>query len=291
MSSFTILPVSGSELAHFRLFMKDEEFRKAKSDGNICLGAYKFSCPAGYIRITKEPDCISVGYIFVAEVYRRKGLGRDLLEYVTKLYADEHTENMKIKYFRNEYEDRKSLEYFLENTGWSEPEVLERICITDRRILRAPWIRRAKIPDGFKVYLWHTTDASLREFLKNDPEREDWEKDNLSPFNEQSRDYIPQLSFCIVKDDYIIGWLITTEARPGIARYGNLYIRREYRGLGLSFALLSKAFAIQDKELPEYPEGIWKYSTRNTERVNFNTRRMAPYVKEIHHHLQRTKPV
>ena len=286
---FEISRIEKKDIENFRIFLTDNEYREAVDtfDRSEIYGAFKFFIPVGYLRIFKKyKDRYCLNYLFVAKKHRKNGLGDLFIRKTLEILNRDNITELLTEYTTvPEYD--KPVDKLLDKHGFSDPELLSGICYTDRRILRSPWLRRARIPEKYKVIQWDKVEKNIKERLKVDHEKEDWENDNLSPFNDENKDYIPQLSFCILDDDNVLGWIITTLANKETTRYGNIYIRKKYRGNGYSFALLYKALLKQDELFPDIPYGLWRFPANNQERVNFNNRRMGSYLISLKHKVER----
>ncbi|MGM0607903.1 MAG: GNAT family N-acetyltransferase [Candidatus Muiribacteriota bacterium] len=278
---FSIYEISKSKIKDFELFLTSGEFEDSLNfyKDSFVIGVYLLNKPVGYLRLyVNKYNELWIMYIYVLKKYRRKKVGTLLINKALETYRENNFNKLHIIYNKLS-ESNPPIEKFFDFFKFSKPEFVKGICLTDRRILKSPRLKRAKIPEKLKVLRWGEVSNNLKAKLKNDSEKDDWEQDNLSPFNKESLNYIAEISFAVLKNDKIIGWLIATKAGDETLRYGNIYLRKQYRGKGISFALLYKAIKFQVENLPEFPYGIWTFDVKNQERVNFNLKRMLPYVK------------
>jgi GNAT superfamily N-acetyltransferase len=291
MDDFEVIFLQKDNISEFLCLMTDHEFEQAVTNNDICVGARIFGVPAGFGRLSfRNENTVVLSYLFVSPKYRRKGLGKKILDKLMKNEFVKDFSDICVEY-RMEKGKINSVDCFLAELGFNNKRIVSVICRTDFRILDAEWFRSVRIPENFRIVKWSELDSSLKEKLKQDPERHDWENLRLSPFSQDCRDYFDLNSIAILDGDNIIGWNITTKINEKTVRYSNLYVRPKYTKLGYSIALLHKAISIQKKYRPDMDCGLWCAWAENRQMVNFITRRMSPHVDYIKYEYRREKKI
>jgi len=288
LSDFEIFYIDKRNLTEFSVLMTDNEFDIALKNNDIYVGARIFGIPVAYSRISfRNSDTAVISYLFVVAKYRRRGLATQILHEILQNNSIKFVNKFLVEY-RKEKNKHSAIEIFLENNGFCDKKLISVVCRTDFRILDAKWFDKVSIPEKFKVVKWSEVEDDLKENLCNDSQKDDWERLRLSPFSDDCKDYFDLNSLCIIYENNIIGWNITTKINEKTIRYSNLYVRSKYKKLGYSIALLGQAIKIQQKYRPDMDCGLWCASAENRQMVNFITRRMFPYVDYIKYEYRMT---
>jgi GNAT superfamily N-acetyltransferase len=96
------------------------------------------------------------------------------------------------------------------------------------------------------------------------------------------------LSETLRERDEVIGWSIVEKLSPSCISYSSLFVRPEYRSIGVGIHLLAASInrQIVDKSVSQ---GLFIVLQENTAMVKFMTRHLSPYLTSINTYWKSSK--
>lgn len=165
--------------------------------------------------------------ILVQTAYRNAGWGRRLLAETATALTVQGALGLAMTY--TEGPATPALEAVLRHCGWQPPIVRMVTCKVYREdILRAPWMRDARLANGFTLFAWRDLTPAERQWIIDHEGAPGWHTPDLSPFKDEAH-YDPITSIGLRWHGEIAGWLVTHRVVPDSVRYTNLFVRAEFR--------------------------------------------------------------
>lgn len=216
-----------------------------------------------------EPDC------------RRQGLaGRLLAAIEAAARARGHGQ------LHGSYATRRDttaqLEHLLARHGWQAP-VTEMLAFRSgpAQVADAPWMKPLKL--GPRDRIVDLVDVSL-EALVSEP----WIPADLRPWA-QEPGWDPRTSVALLRDDAVVGWLVTHRLDPRTLRYTCSYVRPDLQKRGRVLLLYQEVVA--RSRVLDLPVAIWTVPVRHEGMRAFGERWMAPYADATWEHRSTSKPL
>ena len=213
--------------------------------------------------------------LFVAESYRHRGIGTDLLKRLEGELRNQGCAALEMVYSSG-HSWTTPLERILERDGWWGPEVRHLICIGKQRDLAPPWLRRRSALAGFEIVSWSAITEQDRKILLADQERQPWYPQTLTPLmDEQTVDQATSL--CLRHHGEIAGWLISQRVTANTIGCRSLFVRTELRHHGCGLRLAAEA--IHRQSIHHGPDSFFTFaaSVNNAPMMRF-AHRLEPYL-------------
>lgn len=218
--------------------------------------------------------------VFVAEPFRRRGIGTALFGYIKKSLEKEGCRIFGFDYpcdspFTPIYDK------ILHHLHWSVPTLYFVGCHYRVAEFNPPWFQKSypPFPKSIKIFPWSELKDHERELIERQIRQETFPA-LFSPFREESKIELLN-SLGIRKGDQVIGWMITHRIDAETIRYTTLYIAEEYRLTHYAIALLIRAIKLQQSS--SVPLSLFEVNIRLTEPAwwRFVKRRLMPYADRI----------
>lgn len=252
-------------------------------NGPIAAVAARAEEPVGLAlaEIAPEGDTATVLSLFVADAFRRRGIGTQLLRQLEDELRRRGV-HQAVQVFASEKASTPALEKLLDRRGWGVARPRMFLCQARRQALLAlrdrPLLRRRPFPPGYTVIPWREVTAQERQRVGS------WLESGLAPayvnpFREEEKQDAAT-SLALRHQGELVGWLITHRIAPETLRFTNLFVREDtIKGLGMQLAveMLHRHF-----ETATGPEGevCWAFYG-GTPLVEFFQRRVMPLLPEV----------
>ena len=244
----------------------------------IAVGVALQGQPVGLVLV----ECLKDRYqanilsLVVAPGHRQQGIGTALLIQIEKMLTAASCQQIDFVYDLNL--TTPIIERMLKQQNWTPASAYSLQCLTNlETIEQAPFLNRYTFPQKFTLFPWsELTDLERskidrRENGLNYP-------DELCPFR-VGRIEAPS-SIGVRDRDEVIGWSIVEQLTPNCVSYSSLFVRPEYRSIGLGLHLLVASInrQIVDKSVTF---GLFLILQENIAMTKFMTRHLAPYLTAI----------
>jgi GNAT superfamily N-acetyltransferase len=166
--------------------------------------------------------------IFVDPRVRRRGIGFGLMKATTEFIAHDGFSSIRSVYMTGK-PNIVAVEKIFWMQGWCPPDARMIVLrITTEDFERLPFWEWPGLRTPFRSELWiDVTDAAL-DALRRDDESEPWIPDDLKPWRVPKERCHPETSMALLRDDDVVGWVLTEKVGPDLLRYTNSYIRPEF---------------------------------------------------------------
>jgi GNAT superfamily N-acetyltransferase len=244
----------------------------------IAIGAAFQGQPVGlvlveYLKDRKRADILS---LVVAPEHRQQGIGTALLIQIEQLLTGSGCQQIDFIYPLNLM--TPIIERMLDRQNWSPASAHSLRCLTNlETIEQAPFLNRYTFPQKFTIFPW----SELPDLERSKIEQKDNGlnyPDELCPFR-SGRIEAPS-SIGVRERDEVIGWSIVEQLSPNCVGYSSLFVKPEYRSIGLGLHLLVASInrQIVDRSVTG---GLFIVLQENAAMTKFMTRHLAPYLTEI----------
>lgn len=219
------------------------------SSGNvIALGLSVNGEPIGLGLARVLPEAKSeILSVFVTKQYRSQGLGAELLSQLEQVLRDRRCTGSQTVYMTGT-PSAPIVEHLLLKAGWTPPQRSLVIFRFDRRILTAPWLRRARIRPPYEVIPWTEVQEQELERVRIRQQSQASIPDYLLPF-EQDNSFHSEISVGLRFNGELIGWMIGHLIAPNTVRYTKLFVDGKFEGGLLAMAFIGEAIRRQVREL------------------------------------------
>ncbi|MEW5726141.1 MAG: GNAT family N-acetyltransferase, partial [Thermodesulfobacteriota bacterium] len=140
------------------------------------------------------------------------------------------------------------------------------------RMKGLPWVESPEAPEGCQVFSWRDWRPEERRRIEEDiirgliPTR-------LTPFQEE-RLIEPEISLGVRCRGEVAGWIVVHRVKPDTTQVGALFVRPEYRGLGLGRLMSGTSMNRQIKA--RLPHRILMVEIENEEMLHIQRRHNQP---------------
>jgi len=227
-------------------------------------------------RYEKRAELLSVA---VAKGHRRQGIASRLLGRLLQYCQQEGIEELKVA-FRHDLANVDAVKALLVRNGWSEPlECTEIGSLGVRQgvVGLQKYAARFPVSHSAQVISWAETSPEQRAELEVDLENP-WYPKNLAPSRFQSPISDHTLSFAILAEGRIIGWILATVEllEPPQVDFCCAYVHPDWQRRGAFMWLLARsAEAILAKH--ERFVASWTVAEIRPQTRQFVRRRLAPF--------------
>ncbi len=247
----------------------------------IAVGAYFFGQPAGLALAQYYPESGSANFLSVSVTpsHRGNGLGAALLESLEDLAARCGSRQAFLTY-RTGPAGNPALERLLFKRGWSPPSVAWYYFLTSRKIAQAPWLQQTPpLLTGFSIFEWEgltlVEKEQVERLIATDYRYSD------APFYQANLPYEPLNSLGLRYQGEIAGWILTSRFSPETIGYTGVFVRSDYRQMGLVPCLIAEATRRHLVVADQIPTGSWQISPANLNMLKFAEVFLKPYVSSI----------
>jgi len=249
---------------------------------NVAAAAWTGDEPAGLalgcLRRSRRCDA-EVLSLFVHAEERNRGIGTALLTRVEQALRDRGATLAGAVYMTGR-PDVAALERVLEKRGWSSPRLRMLVCEADPATLAAPWLRRRRVSPGWSMVSWADVTEEQRRSLLESQAAEAWIPADLVPFDHEAAGD-PETSVALLREDRVVGWLITHRLSPLLVRYTCSFLRPDLQRTGTLLSLYGEAAARQAAVQNGSGRAIWTVPVQHEAMVRFVRRRMAPFLRSL----------
>ena len=202
----------------------------------IAIGVAFQGQPVGLIlaEYPKDRGRAVILSLFVAPEHRQRGIGTALLIQIEQILTVSGCEQIDFIHSLNLM--TPVIERILDRQSWSPSSANSLQCLTDlKTIEQAPFLNRYTFPQKFMIFPWSELTELERSQIEHKENGLDY-PDELLPFR-AGRIETPA-SIGVRDGDRVIGWSIVAQVSPNCVSYSSLFVRPEYRSIGLGIHLL-----------------------------------------------------
>ncbi len=248
------------------------------------FGVSFFDTPIGLIYAVIRPD-ESVGKIeswYVAEEYRRRGVGERLLATLEQVLKDHHCRNLELKYVKPAKATEDSpIEALLKKTRWDAPvprSVIFRC--RNEHIKHARWLEIAAAFPSFHVFPWRDLTDEDYQRLQQEQAQSSWYPEDLSPLisDELGFEIDPDVSIGLRSQGKLIGWMITRRLPQKTLLFYRTFICEEFQQTGKGIILYAES--IKRMLGAGYTQGMFSIYADKTELLRFLQKMLGAYISE-----------
>ncbi len=205
---------------------------------------------------------------------RNQGIGTALLQRMQHLLKHEGCTHVEVHY-RSNWNGTPAFEQILQRLQWSPPTCKHVLCVHDDmpRLLQAPWLQRAKVPDGITLFPWTDLSAAEAEDIRRTQVRDAWFDAALNPF-QLAHILEPTTSFGLRQEGRVVGWVVRHKVKPDTLQCTAL-VAHTGAPFGCGLALLRHTIATQVGL--GIPKSSYMIDGTNHKMIAFMRRRLAPY--------------
>ncbi len=254
--------------ADLRLILK-----KYDQDKNIAIGARNMDKVLGFVygRIFKpenEAPIIGINLPQVDTEYRNQVIGTALLQKMEEESRKRECEKMSLdfKYVDAEFEVVKEL---LLKCGWESPvlQTNEYQTTVERFFNDLPWTKLPrKYPYHACIFPWDELSEGELQKLREEKGPDSWKAEGFPPsYFDIPFTYEKNTSLGLRMNGEVAGWLINKQMEPDRIIYDFYFVRKKYRGLGLSIGLLLESIRRQRETV--IPKCVW-YVKASDKKIN-----------------------
>ena len=248
--------------------------------GSVAVGALHQDEPIGLaLARWNDAPCAEIASVYVAPVFRRRGIGRELMGRLEVALAERGGQTVHLHYLDSGPESRH-IDVWLAQCGWSLPG--ERLsCFAVRgSVLETPWLDQAACPEPFEVAAWSALSDEERRSLEWAEGHEDWIQIGFEPLRYEQR-LDAAMSQLLRHQGRVVGWINAAPNSADSVHYWNFFIRNEFsKGsrLRASLALLAAAIRSQERSMGREAIGVFEIAGDNVAFRRFVERHIAGHI-------------
>lgn len=215
--------------------------------------------------------------VFVDHAHRGRGVATALVRAVQGHLAALGRDEVEAS-FVGGGESTPALRVVLARCGWGEPVATKwtgRGLVAD--MVRAPFMRRFRLPTEFDVVPWVSLDAAQREQVARLCD-EGWAPPALVPFRSEAC-LDPVTSLALRHRGEVVGWGINQILRPGVLTYACSYVHPRWLGRGHLIGVYVESIRRHHQLLPEHPRGTLVVPHEFPRMVEFARRHLGPHLQ------------
>lgn len=244
----------------------------------IAIGVAFKGQPVGLVLVEylKDRGRADILSLVVAPGHRQQGIGTALLIQIEQLLIASSCQQIDFIYSLNL--TTPIIERMLDRQNWSLASAHSLRCLTNlETIEQAPFLNRYTFPQKFTIFPWSGLTNLERSKIEQKENGLNY-PDELCPFR-SGRIEAPS-SIGVRDRDEVIGWSIVEQLSPNCVSYSSLFVKPEYRSIGLGLHLLVASInrQIVDRSVTA---GLFIVLQENTAMTKFMIRHLAPYLTEI----------
>jgi GNAT superfamily N-acetyltransferase len=263
---------------HLTIDIFQEHLNRLALPGLIAIGATVEGQPVGLILAEyrqNQPQAYILT-LLVDPAHRHKGIGTALLIKTEEILTKYGCQQIDLIYNLNS--TTPFLEQILKHQNWTPGVAYCEWCLTNREtIQKAPFLTRYTLPEKYTIFPW----AELTDRERTNIEQREHGLDypnQFYPFQENQIETTASVG--LRYRDEVIGWSIPTQLTPDFANFKILFIKSEFRSIGLGIHLL--AASINRQLLDEtVTRAIFMILKENARMVRFVHGHLAPYLTSI----------
>jgi ribosomal protein S18 acetylase RimI-like enzyme len=236
------------------------------------------------VEYLKDRDRADILSLVVAPGHRQRGIGTALLIQIEQILTGSGCQQIDFIYPLNLM--TSIMERMLDRQNWSLASAHSLQCLTNlETIEQAPFLSRYTFPQKFTIFPWSELTDLERSKIEHRENGLNY-PDELCPFR-LGRIEAPS-SIGVRDRDEVIGWSIVEQLSPNCVSYSSLFVKPEYRSIGLGLHLLVASInrQIVDRSVTA---GLFIVLQENTAMTKFMTRHLAPYLTEIKSYWKASK--
>jgi GNAT superfamily N-acetyltransferase len=252
----------------------------------IAIGVALQGQPVGLVLVEylKDRYQANILSLVVAPGHRQQGIGTTLLIQIEKILTVSSCQQIDFIYGLNL--TTPIIERMLDRQNWTPGSTHSLQCLTNlKTIEQAPFLTRYTCPQKFTIFPWSELTDRERSKIEQKENGLNY-PDELCPFR-AGRIEAP-FSVGVRDRDEAIGWSIVEQLTPHCVSYSSLFVRPEYRSIGLGIHLLAASINRQNVD-KSVPTGLFIVLQENTAMVKFMTRHLAPYLTAINTYWKSSK--
>ena len=246
----------------------------------IAVGAEFNALPVGLAIAYRFPEGnkAQILSIFVQPEYRRRGIGKRLLENLSQRLSAKGCDRLELSY-TSKTESTSALEKLLNRQSWSIPQPKMLVCHSNQdTISKAPWLYSSRLPATFEVFPLSKLTVREYQIIQQKQARSPWYPEILSPFKGELP-VEPLNSLGLRYRGEVVGWMATHRIDPQTIRYTSLFVRKDLQRMGRAIPLIAEAIKRQlQTDIPNY---ICTAAVENKPMVKFVRRRLQPFLTQI----------
>lgn len=249
-----VVNLNDSNIDLYKKFVIDRA--SLKSADVLAYGAKYENIPCGAIfarleQLGNETEC-KVTSFFVLPLFRKKGVGTELLRKLTDRLKELNIKNARVNAITSE-KNINLLESFLLKKGFSKAKLLTEVYLFDPKVLvkeskLVQSILRSdfKLPDKVKLLPKNEVSPELVKKVKN---KEGIEyPDVLSPFANEFNLEDECTQFAVFDNKEIVGWMTALRTSGNLILYRSLFVREDYRKLALGYYIFNLIIKLHTKK-------------------------------------------
>ena len=245
---------------------------------NIALGVELQGKPVGLVLVEypKNQNQANILSLFVAQEHRQQGLGTALLMQIEEILKASGCQQLNLLYNLNL--TTPILEHMLKQQNWEHPYFYSLQCVTNRETIeQAPFLHRYTFPNKFTIFPWEELTAQERTKIRQRENGLNY-PDELCPFKEDKIEAISSIGLRYQEE--VVGWSIVHRIMPNCVTYKVLFVKPEFRTIGLGVHLLAASINRQFSD-EQVTKAKFIVLADNTKMVRFVNRHLAPYLTSI----------
>jgi GNAT superfamily N-acetyltransferase len=264
----------------------DLDLRSTQDFTTIAIGVSLQGQPVGLVLVEYLTDRnrASILSLVVAQEHRQRGIGTALLIQTEKILTASSCDRIDFIYPLNL--TTPILERMLDRQNWSPSFAYSLQCSTNlETIEQAPFLNRYTCPQKFTIFPWSELTDLERSKIEHRENGLNY-PDELYPF--QAGKILAHASIGVRDRDEVIGWSIVEHLSPIFVSYCSLFVKSEYRLIGLGIHLLVASInrQIVNKSVTA---GLFVILQENTAMIKFMTRHLSPYLTSINTYWKSSK--
>ena len=176
--------------------------------------------------------------------YENQGIGTQLLHKLQVELANAGCRHI-VGHFRSHWKSNESLVKMLTRAGWSDPR--EDLVIVKGKAARAVTVfthDQVHLPDGYRFMPFADLTQEQEEYIRTRKREENWYDDILDPFL-QARSMNATASIALMKEEQVVGWVISHLIAPHLNEYTSLFIDPAVRSFKLAHLLMRETMVRQ----------------------------------------------
>jgi len=260
----------------------------------MAIGVALQGRPVGLVLVEylKDRHQANILSLVVAPGHRQRGIGTALLIQIEEKLTASGCQQIDFIYNLNL--TTPILERMLDRQNWTPGSAHSLQCSTNlETIEQAPFLNRYTFPQKFTIFPWSELTDLERSKIEHRENGLNY-PDELCPFRsgrieaQSSIGVRDSLSETLRERDEVIGWSIVEQLSPNCVSYSSLFVKPEYRSIGLGLHLLVASInrQIVDRSVTA---GLFIVLQENTAMTKFMTRHLAPYLTAINTYWKSSK--
>jgi GNAT superfamily N-acetyltransferase len=236
--------------------------------------------PAGLVlaSVNSDKGAATIQSLYVAPDFRRRGLGRRLMEHIERDLRARSVQRVSLGYLDSA--ETAALPRVLAGLSWDAPELERILCYADRRIFNARWMSKPpQLPRGYEIFPWSELRPDERAALLTSQADNPWIHSMADPFKGDGTFAFNSVG--LRHRGAVVGWLVTDQFDNESLMYSCSYIRPDLQGAGFIIPLYVEAIRRHAERGQEFPKALWVVPCVFPKMVRFVRRWIAPFATSI----------